>query len=432
MEAPLARPPARLVALMAFAIAMFAAAAASAAPRRAVTIETDPPGATVYVGDKESGAAGVTPLDLRLPAGEHTIILEMVGYLPRFEVIQVSGRAKKPQRVSFTLEPAVATLVIDGSDLPASARVFVDGEERGAPPARIEVEPGPHQVEVIAEGRRPFEAWVEVAGGGEKAVEVVLVAVDAPAVRRPPAASAGAPRPRESLVTAGAGFELGWRRFRYDQPITSNAQPFDADGVGLVAVWIEAHPQRALRGARFLWPLSLVASYRHGLPLETDLVGDATADAIWRAADVGLRYRIDLGPWIAVDLDAGWARTLFTFEDEDGGEVDEVPDVDYQALRLGGRLRARPGNWAFWVGAENQIVLEGGRVEDRFRGAEVDGYGLRAGVEATWWQDRVVTRAEATWSHYGWLFDTMAADEYQAAGGSDDLYGLSLAVGISY
>ena len=43
-----------------------------------------------------------------------------------------------------------------------------------------------------------------------------------------------------------------------------------------------------------------------------------------------------------------------------------------------------------------------------------------------------MTRAEATWSHYGWLFDTAAADEYQAAAGSDDLYGLSLAVGVSY
>jgi hypothetical protein len=435
MEVPIARPPASLLALIACAFSAFAALSApvaEAAPKRPVRIETDPPGATVYVGDKESGAAGVTPLDLRLPPGEHTVILELIGHLPRFEVIQVTGgAAKKPQVVSFTLEPAVATIVVDGSDMPTSARVFVDGEERGALPARIEVEPGAHQVEVIAEGRRPFEAWVEVAGGAEETVEVVLRGADAPA-RSEPAVEAAAPRSRPSLLAAGAGFELGWRRFRYQEPITSNAQPFDADGVGLIALWIELHPQRALGGARLLWPLSLVASYRHGLPLETDLQGDAVADANWRAADIGLRYRIDLGPWVAVDLDAGWARTQFSFTGEDGGEVAEVPDVDYQALRLGGRVLARPGDWSFWVGAENQIVLDGGRVEDRFRGAEVDGYGLRGGLQVDWLRGRIVTRAEATWNHYGWLFDPAADDEFQATGGSDDLYGLSLAVGATY
>jgi hypothetical protein len=435
MEVPIARPPASLLAMIACAFAVFAvlAAVAEAAPKRPVRIETEPPGATVYVGDKESGAAGVTPADLRLSPGEHTIILELIGHLPRFEVIQVTGgRRAKAQVVSFTLEPAVATIVVEGSDLPASARVFVDGEERGALPARIEVEPGAHQVEVIAEGRRPFEAWVEVAGGGEESVEVVLPRADVP-VEAPSTVEESAAGPaRPALVSAGAGFELGWRRFRYEEPITSNAQPFDADGVGLLTLWLELHPHRALRGARFLWPLSLVASYRHGLPLETDLQGDAVADAFWRAADIGLRYRIGLGPWVAVDLDAGWARTRFAFIADDGGEVDEVPDVDYQALRIGGRIVARPGSWGFWVGAENQIVLEGGLVEDRFRGADVDGYGLRAGLEATWWRGRIVTRAEATWTHYGWLFDTLADDEYQAAAGNDDLYGLSLAVGATY
>jgi hypothetical protein len=109
-----------------------------------------------------------------------------------------------------------------------------------------------------------------------------------------------------------------------------------------------------------------------------------------------------------------------------------VPDVDYQALRLAARAIARLGAIELWLGAENQIVLEGGLVEDRFRGAEVDGYGLRAGVEGRWWQRRVSTRLEATWVRYGWTFGSQAGDEFQAAGARDDLYGIVLAAGVSY
>jgi len=409
------------------------AAPAAAAPKRDVRIETDPAGATVYLGDKESGSAGVTPLDLSLPAGEHTLIIELEGYVPRFEVVTVAGGrgAKKPQVFAFSLEPAVASISVEGEGFPAGARVFIDGEERGQPPLRVEVEPGAHQVEVVADGAKPFETWVEVAGGGEETVVASMTPKPRTALR-----SAPAPRPRAAArppyATVGAGYEIGWRRFRYQQPRTQNAQPFDADGAGLIAVWLELHPQRAYAAARPVWPLSIVAGFRYGLPLETKLPGNMTADATWRTADAGLRWRLGLGRWAAVDFDAGWARTQFTFQGVAGASVDAVPDVDYQSLRLAARAVARLGPADVWIGGENLIVLSGGRVEDRFRGADADGYGVRAGVEARWWQRRITTRVDASWIRYGWTFATQDGDAFQAAGGDDDLYGVTLAAGVSY
>lgn len=66
------------------------------------------------------------------------------------------------------------SVVISGG--PDGAAILIDGEDRGRTPRPdpIAVEPGSHQVEVVLEGYRPFEAMVSVAAGRSVEVEAVL------------------------------------------------------------------------------------------------------------------------------------------------------------------------------------------------------------------------------------------------------------------
>src|SRR5262249_35567105 len=127
---PLVMP--RILAVLAAAVALvWGAHTAAAKPKRKVRIETDPPGATVYVGDKKAGPKGTTPVTIDLAPGEQTLIIELDGYLPHTESITVSmakGKAaKSPQKVAFALDKAVGTIRMSG--LPQGAKVTVDGNE---------------------------------------------------------------------------------------------------------------------------------------------------------------------------------------------------------------------------------------------------------------------------------------------------------------
>ncbi len=66
------------------------------------------------------------------------------------------------------------SIVVTGG--PEGATILVDGEDRGRTPRPdpIAVEPGSHQVEIVLEGYRPFEAMVSVAAGRSVDVEAVL------------------------------------------------------------------------------------------------------------------------------------------------------------------------------------------------------------------------------------------------------------------
>jgi tetratricopeptide (TPR) repeat protein len=66
------------------------------------------------------------------------------------------------------------SIVITGG--PEGATILIDGEDHGRTPRPdpISVAPGNHQVEIVREGHRPFEAMVSVAAGRSVEVEAVL------------------------------------------------------------------------------------------------------------------------------------------------------------------------------------------------------------------------------------------------------------------
>jgi hypothetical protein len=405
-----------------------------------VRIETEPAGATVYLGDKDSGAAGSTPLDLQLPAGEQVVIIELEGYVPRFETIAIEDRTGDTdgttQTFAYALDPATGMLVIEaeeGAVMPDGLLVTVDGLDQGTLPAKLEVEVGAHQVQITAPGRAPYEEWVEVAGGEDQVLTIAAASLGAEVVTDKP------DKPRKKTKRAGqrmgelrTGVEIGFRRFRYDSPRSANARPYDANGTLHVVVDAELYPWRRFVASRALDRLSITAGAGYSPAIAAHADMGATVNAYWRSQHAGLRFHTQVIEALAIDVDAGWTHTLYTFLTPEGAPVLEAPDVDYHAIEIGARVIGRVDAFRFWLGGDNRLVLSAGELDNRFRGAKVDGVAARAGVAAWFLKDRLEARVEGRYAHYGWTFQPQAGDQFDADGGSDAIYGVTITVGGSY
>src|SRR5262252_9576582 len=88
-----------------------------------VTIETDPPGAKVYLNLKEDGEVCTTPCTIDAPIGETPIIVEAENRRSIIENLVVPRKTARPLRVSYKLKPAVGALVIAGGD---GAAIVID------------------------------------------------------------------------------------------------------------------------------------------------------------------------------------------------------------------------------------------------------------------------------------------------------------------
>ncbi len=426
----------RILAVLAAAVALvWGAHTASAKPKRKVRIESDPPGATVYVGSKKAGAKGTTPVTLDLAPGEQTLILELDGYLPHIESVTISmakGRAaRSPQKFAFALDKAVGTIRLQG--LPEGAKVTVDGNEVSTLDSKVEVDPGAHEVVVKSGSGAPFDKWIEVSAGEDKRVDV-SVGGDEPVVvehhEEPEAPSEKASHPWYG--TAGVSYEIGWRRFRYQNPQTTNLRPFDANGVGMIDFWGELAPWRASPGAHVLWPLSITAGFGVGFPVTATAPNGDTADTFWRTTDVGLRWRWNVSHAAALDFEGGWARLLYTFRDSMNGLISTIPDVDYETIRLGLRGIAKIGKGRLWIAGENRVILSGGEEQNRFSGGSIQGLAGHLGGDIPFADGRVVLRVEGNLSRYSWTFTTNPGDMYIADGATDVMWGFNIGLGGSY
>jgi hypothetical protein len=404
-----------------------------------VLIETLPAGASVYLGDQDSGPVGTTPAELQLAGGEHVVILELDGHIPRFETVIVEERsgkaAKTTQTFAFELDPAMATLVVEpeeGTELPSGTRVIVDGEDRGEPPVRVEVEVGAHQVQVTAPGKAPFEEWVEVEGGQEHLMSIAgsSLAVDAAAPPKKPKKKGK--RAVMSMGTLRSGVEIGFRRFRYDNPVTANARPYTAEGSVHIVVDTELHPWRRFVDNKVLDRLSIIGGAGYSPVITASATGGMQVDAFWRSQHAGLRVR-PIDRRVALDIDVEWMHTLYAFRDENDVPVPDTPDVDYHIARIGARALAKAAPmFEAWLGVDNRVVVSGGPLEDRFRGPEVDGLAARAGLAAFLLDRHLEGRVEGAYARYGWTFSPESGDAYIADGGSDVMYGVTITVGGRY
>jgi hypothetical protein len=160
------------VALALGSLVTWLAVPSSAAAQRGgvpVNIESVPPGATVYLDTTEAAPLGVTPLTAaRISAGAHTLIFRM----PNYEEARLSVTVRRRRETFRAVLRALGTIEVSAANEGArGAEVRIDGQPvsggmLGSLPIRVEnLAPGRHQVQVVREGYRPFEQWVEVQGG---------------------------------------------------------------------------------------------------------------------------------------------------------------------------------------------------------------------------------------------------------------------------
>jgi len=150
-------------------------------PRLAlVRIETDPPGATVFVERKDLGARGQSPLELPVRPGKTTVLVELEGHRPAS--VAVEGRIGESKVVKVALERIYGTLVVDGH--PASAELRIDRSDAGPlqiAAGKARVLPGRHEIFASAPGFVPATLAVEVPADGTAHLAYDLVPLPAPA-----------------------------------------------------------------------------------------------------------------------------------------------------------------------------------------------------------------------------------------------------------
>jgi hypothetical protein len=149
-------------------------------------IDSSPQQAAVYwdSGDrpapKDFGIAGYTPLTIKVPRGPVKIIVELPGWKPQEQSLDV----RKSQTVNFTMERAPQMSRLDLQSAPdgsaTAGEAFIDGVDRGSVPNSFELVAGRHQVEVRKQGYKQFNDWIELAEGERRTREISLERAELP------------------------------------------------------------------------------------------------------------------------------------------------------------------------------------------------------------------------------------------------------------
>lgn len=126
-------------------------------------VESDPPGAEIFVDRRDLGSFGTTPRTLVVEPGEHRLILEHGTTLPGFA--DVEAKLGDTESVSLRLQPRRGVLQVVGS--PPHAEVIVFDKESNEVARRklgesITLPVGPYRVRLVAESYYDEEAEVVV------------------------------------------------------------------------------------------------------------------------------------------------------------------------------------------------------------------------------------------------------------------------------
>ena len=172
-----------LVALCALALAR--TSDAQVAPR--ITIETNPPGALVYVDGAVQGQAGPN-FKVRINKGQHRLRLELEGHKPLEQTVVITAA----QKLTYNLEKAPARLDVKTTATNEAGRgadIYVDGTPAGSVPQQVDIPGGRHLIEVKKPGHKAYSETVEVKAGETRQIWVqmqaeskagtILVAADA-------------------------------------------------------------------------------------------------------------------------------------------------------------------------------------------------------------------------------------------------------------
>jgi eukaryotic-like serine/threonine-protein kinase len=141
-------------------------ASAATAASGVAQFRSEPAGAAVIV---DGEARGVTPLDVKLPEGQHVAEIRS-GDSSRTLTFTVAGGSVASQYVEFA--PAAAAGRLEISSDPPGAPVSVDGSAAGTTPLVLaSIAPGPHTV-IVGEGGGATRQSVNVTAGATASVVV--------------------------------------------------------------------------------------------------------------------------------------------------------------------------------------------------------------------------------------------------------------------
>ncbi|MEO6603401.1 MAG: TonB-dependent receptor, partial [Polyangiaceae bacterium] len=125
-----------------------------------LTIDSNPPGATIYLDRKDLGSRGSTPRTLALPEGTHTVILELANYeIAQSDKLEVNVGEETHARLK--LKPILGTLRVTGTKQ-ASIRLDSQAKALCAVPCALDVQVGKHTVSISRDGFRTLEVPVDV------------------------------------------------------------------------------------------------------------------------------------------------------------------------------------------------------------------------------------------------------------------------------
>ena len=147
-------------------------------------IDSSPQQAAVYWDSSPNqqpklyGIVGYTPITIKVPKGAVKIVLELSGFKPVEQVLDV----RKNTTITPTLEraPRMAKLDLQSSGEGAGADVLIDGVPRGTIPNSFELTAGRHQIEVKKAGHKSFSDWVDLQEGERRTRDVTLERAEAP------------------------------------------------------------------------------------------------------------------------------------------------------------------------------------------------------------------------------------------------------------
>jgi hypothetical protein len=152
--------------------------------RYKLKIDSSPQQAAVYWDSSAAqqpklyGIAGYTPITIKVPKGAVKIVLELSGFKPYEQVLDV----RKSTTITPTLEraPRMAKLDLQSNTDSAGAEVVIDGVPRGTIPNSFEMTAGRHQIEVKKAGHKNFSDWVDLQEGERRTRDVTLERAEAP------------------------------------------------------------------------------------------------------------------------------------------------------------------------------------------------------------------------------------------------------------
>ncbi len=125
-------------------------------------IETDPPGATIYIDRRDLGARGNAPRALGLPAGKYKVIAELAGY-EKAESAPVDVQLGQSAPVKLKLKQILGGVRVDGEVVGASIRLDrEDGPVLDTVPATLNVPPGRHTLFVTKDGFKAVDLPIDV------------------------------------------------------------------------------------------------------------------------------------------------------------------------------------------------------------------------------------------------------------------------------